>query len=226
MKFFIFAICAFSAAAESLHYSVNWPSGLSLGDATIASDRSQTPDKGAGKGPEAWHFTIDLDASVPGFPIRDHYSAAAGADLCSTQLDKSSTHGKKKSEEKITFNQQKNSITRETPNGGKTDTSVSACAHDALSYLQFVRRELAQGRVAPDQQVVFGALYQTHIEYKGTQTIKVGESSVETDRTLLTIKGPASEFSIEIFFARDAVRTPVLARLPLSLGTFTVELQP
>ncbi len=34
------------------------------------------------------------------------------------------------------------------------------------------------------------------------------------------------DLTVEIFFARDAARTPVLARIPLPLGTFTVELQP
>jgi hypothetical protein len=32
------------------------------------------------------------------------------------------------------------------------------------------------------------------------------------------------DLTVEIFFARDAVRTPLLARIPLTLGTFTVEL--
>src|SRR5262249_16349180 len=128
--------------------------------------------------------------------------------------------------EKITFDQQKHSITRETAGGGKADTSVASCARDALSFLQFLRKELAQGRVPPDQNVVLGAQYHTHLEYKGTQTIKVGEKSYDTERTMAPIKGPASEIPVEIYSARDAVQTPVLARLPLSLGMFTVELQP
>jgi hypothetical protein len=226
MKFSIpvlFAIaCQCSVSAESLHYSINWQSGLSLGEATIGSEHSQ-PEKG----PETWRSTIDIDASVPGFAIRDHYSSSSAAGLCSVQLEKSFTHGKKKSEEKITFDQQKNTITRETASGGgKADSSVSACARDALTFLQFVRKELAQGRIAADQKVVFGALYQVHMDYKGAQTIKVGEKSMETDRTLVSIKGPATELTAEIFFARDAARTPILARIPLALGTFTVELQP
>jgi hypothetical protein len=221
MKFSIFVLFTCLASAESLHYSINWQSGLSLGEATIGSEHSQ-PEKG----PETWRSTVDIDASLPGFVIRDHYNSSAAAGLCSVQLDKSSTHGKKKSEEKITFDQQKNTITRETASGGKSDASVSSCARDALTFLQFVRRELAQGRIAADQKVVFGALYQVHIDYKGAQTIKVGDKNMETDRTLVSIKGPSTEVTAEIFFARDAARTPVLARIPLTLGTFTIELQP
>jgi Protein of unknown function (DUF3108) len=218
----IFAICAVSVSAETLHYSINWQSGLSLGEAAFASEHSQSVDKG----PEQWRFALDIDAGIPGFAVHDNYHSSALGDVCSVQLDKSSTHGKKKGEEKVTFDQQQNTITRETPGAGKSDTSVSSCARDALSFLQFVRRELAQGRIAPDQAVVFGAVYRVHIDFKGAQTIKVGDKMVETDRTMATIKGPATDLTVEIFFARDQARTPVLARVPLALGTFSVELQP
>jgi len=41
---------------------------------------------------------------------------------------------------------------------------------------------------------------------------------------LVTVKGPASETAFEMFFARDAARTPLLVRVPLSMGTFLLEL--
>jgi hypothetical protein len=226
MKFCIFVLFLVSAQAESLHYNINWPSGLSLGEATLSSERGAAGEGVAEKGARPWRFGLDIDASVPGFAIRDHYHSTAGADLCSSQLDKSAEHGKHKTEEKITFDQQGNTITRETTGGGKADSSVSSCARDALSFLQFVRSELAQGRVAAQQQVVLGALYQASIQYTGTQSIRLGDKKVEADRTVATIKGPAADVTVEIFFARDAARTPLLARIPLSLGTFTVELQP
>jgi hypothetical protein len=102
--------------------------------------------------------------------------------------------------------------------------SVSSCAKDALTFMQFARRELAQGRLAPQQAVIFGAMYQVRIEYTGPQKIKLGDQAVDADRILATIKGPTTDLTVEIFFARDAARTPLLARIPLSLGTFTVEL--
>ncbi len=222
MRFWVVLVLGLPACAESLHFNINWPSGLELGEATIASSQSQGIDKKPGD----WKFSLDIDASVPGFTIREQDSSTAGPDLCAIQLDKSFTHGKKKNEEKITFDQQKNTFTRETVGGGKSDTSASACARDALTYLQFARRELSQGRIVPDQKVVFGAQYQVHMDFKGAQTIKVGAKMVEADRTLVTIKGPSTDLAVEIFFAHDPSRTPLLARLPLALGTFTVELQP
>jgi hypothetical protein len=44
------------------------------------------------------------------------------------------------------------------------------------------------------------------------------------DRLIVTVKGPASEMSFEIFFARDPARTPVIIRVPLSPGMFSLEL--
>lgn len=215
MKFFLLLVCAVSANAESLRYSINWASGLSLGEASLRAD----------KGKDAWDFEVTMDASIPGFALRDDYRAAATLDLCSLELDKTFTHGTKRADEKITFDQQNHTATRQTQNGGgKTDVSIPTCAKDALTFMQFARNELAQGRLAPQQAVVFGAQYNVRVEYTGPQKIKVGDQMTDADRILATIKGPTTDLTVEIFFARDAVRTPVLARIPLSLGSFTVEL--
>ncbi len=215
MKYFAFLLCVLPLSAESLRYSINWASGLSLGEATLHSD----------KGKEAWDFEVTMDASIPGFALRDRYQSAATPDLCSLQLEKSFTHGNRKGDEKTIFDQQNHTASRETQNGGgKSELSVPACAKDALTFMQFARSELAQGRLAPPQAVVFGAIYNVRIEYTGAQKIRVGDQMADADRILATIKGPTSDLTVEIFFARDAARTPLLAHIPLSLGTFTVEL--
>jgi hypothetical protein len=215
MKYFTFLLCVLPISAESLRYSINWASGQSLGEATLRAD----------KGKEAWDFEVTMDASIPGFALRDRYDSGSTLDLCSLQLEKNFTHGNRKADEKITFDQQNHTASRETQNGGgKSDLSLSSCAKDALTFVQFARSELAQGRLAPQQQVVFGAVYNVRIEYKGAQKIKVGDQAADADRILATIKGPTTDLTVEIFFARDAARTPLLARIPLSLGTFTVEL--
>ncbi len=135
-----------------------------------------------------------MDASIPGFALRDDYRSSATPDLCSLELDKTFTHGTRKSDEKVTFDQQNHTATRETLNGGgKADLSISACAKDALTFMQFARNELAQGRLAPQQPVDFGALYNVRIEFTGAQKIKVGDQTVDADRILATIKGPTTE---------------------------------
>jgi hypothetical protein len=216
-----------SLRAESLTYAISWPSGLSLGEARLTSDQKsdQKHDGPNPKGSGPWSFHLDLDASVPGFAIRDQYQSAADAGLCSAELKKLVSHGGRKSEEKVVFDQEKNSATRETGNGGgKTEIDVPACAHDPLAFLQFARKELAQGRMAPQQAVIFGAAYQVRMVFTGTQPVTVDGKRMDADHIQATIKGPSREYTIELFFSRDAARTPVLARIPLPLGAFTVEL--
>jgi hypothetical protein len=215
-----------STSAETLHYSINWPSGLSLGEATLRSDRTA---EGTGSA-TSWDFELSLDASVPGFAIRDQYTSTANPDFCSWQLDKKTARGARMSEERVIFDPNKNTATRETVRGtqiaGTSQLSVPLCARDALTLLQFVRRELAQGRLPSQQPAILGSAYQVRLEYLGTTAIRLGSQQVEADRFRTSIKGPASDLTLEMFFMRDAVRTPVMMKIPLSLATFTVELIP
>ena len=218
------AVIMGSASGEILHYSVNWPSGLSLGEASLRSDRT-------GEGPAAgWDFEMNLDASVPGFAIRDEYHSSANPDFCSWKLDKKTSRGTRKNEERITFDPTKTIATRETVRGdrtgGNTELNVPSCARDALTLLQFVRRELAQGRLPSQQPAFLGAAYQVRLEFLGSTPVRLGAQQVDADRFRTSIKGPASDLTLELFFARDAVRTPVMVKIPLSLATFTVELIP
>lgn len=224
MRIAVLLAASLALRAETLHYVINWPSGLSLGEATLSSEHPKKDP--AQKTDPGWTLDFDLDASIPGFAVGDHYHSTAGPDLCSSVLDKKVHRGSKKTEEQVTFHQDINTITRETkgPGGGKSDVSVGACARDALSFIQFARNELAQGRIAPQQSVVLGGLYNVRLTLAGTQSVKMNGQSVQADKIQAAIKGPASEFNVEIFFARDAARTPALIRIPLSLGTFTAEL--
>jgi len=215
-----------SASAETLHYSINWPSGLSLGEASLRSDRTA---EGTGSA-AGWDFELNLDASVPGFAIRDQYKSTANPDFCSWQLDKKTAHGARISEERVIFDPNENTATRETVRGTEiaatSQISVPLCARDALTLLQFVRRELAQGRLPSQQPAILGAVYQVRLEYLGTTAIRLGGQQLDADRFRSSIKGPASDLTLEMFFMRDAVRTPVMMKIPLPLATFTVELIP
>jgi len=205
---------------EQLHYSINWPSGLSLGEGQLHASRSKAEDKG----PDRLNLEFTLDAGIPGFQVQDRYRSEATAEFCSILLERKSLHGKKKAEEKTTFDASKGSAVRETAGGGKSDIQTSSCAKDALAYLYFLRSELSQGRLPPSQPVYFGATYQVRVEFAGTQSIRLGDSSAEADRITASLKGPASDLNFEVFFLKDAARTPALVKVPLSLGTFSMEL--
>jgi hypothetical protein len=215
----------FLVSAETLHYSVNWASGLSLGEAALTSTRVSADAEGGEVG--GWKFSVTLDAAVPGFTIRDEYTSKTDLKLCTSEVKKKVTRGTRKTGETIEIDSQTNIVTRRTDDSdGKSEYSVSTCAHDAMAFLQFVRQELAQGRVAPQQSVVLGAKYDVHLTFTGTETIRFGGENVTTDRVKTVIKGPKADITLDLFFMQDDVRTPVLARLPLELGTFTLELLP
>ena len=126
---------------ESLHYNINWPSGLSLGEAQLRGTREKPTEKSA----ERYDFEFSLDAGIPGFTVADRYQSAASKDFCSIEFDKNLSHGQKKADEKTTFDPDQSTATRETKNGGKSDVSTPSCAKDALDFLYFVRREWRRG---------------------------------------------------------------------------------
>jgi uncharacterized protein DUF3108 len=196
---------------ETLRFSVNWPTGVSLGHAVMQA--RQTDD---GK----WDFEFTLDASIPGITITDRYHSVATADLCSVEFERDSTHGTKKSHDTVTFAQDRGSARRKTAGGGSSDIGVPACAKDALTFLYFTRREMGQGRVPLATTIVMGSPYEIQLEYKGEEPVKGAVS----DRLVSSVRGPASNVSFDILFARDPARSPLLVRTPLPLGTFSLEL--
>jgi hypothetical protein len=202
---------------ETLRYSISWPSGLKLGEAIFTANHSAS----------GWKFETTLDASVPAFPLRDTYRSTVTDALCSVELERSFSHGSKKTREKTTFDAHNRRATRQTTlptDGGKSDFDISPCAHDAVAYLYLARREMGQGHVVPAETVYFGAGYSVRLQYTGEMTIPVQKKATVTDHVVVSIKGPKSDATAEIFFARDAARTPLLVKVPLSLGTVSVEL--
>ena len=208
----------FPFSGEALRYSINWPSGLSLGEATMTAQRSE-----GGR----WGFEVSFEAGVPGFSIKDKYRSSVEGDLCSTQLDRETSHGGKKTREQTTFDQKKGTARRVTTlpeNGGQSTLDIPNCARDALAFVYYVRREMGQGRVAPAQKVFFGSAYSVRIEYTGAMNINVGDKPAVTDHVVVSCKGPKADFSFEVFFARDAARTPLSIKLPAAVGTLSLEL--
>ena len=203
---------------ESLHYTINYSSGLSLGDANFSAHKTST----------GWDFTVSIDASVTGFSIKDKFTTSAADGYCSTEFERDTIHGSKSAREKTTFDQDTQTARRQTefPNdGGYTDINTGPCGRDGITLLYFSRKELGQGRVPPAQVVYFGSPYTVQQSYTGAQNITLADKKPEiADHLVYTVKGPKSEFSVEVFYARDAARTPLLVKLPLPVGTLSMEL--
>jgi hypothetical protein len=210
------ALSGFPFTNEILSYSVTGPGGLSLGTGQLSA---------VGQ-PSGWNFELALDAGIPGFAVKDTYRSTASGQLCSASLSKDARHGSRSHYETVTFDHA--TATRHSnyggPVGGTTKITVPDCARDALTYLFYVRREMGQGRVPPAQQIIFGAAYTIGLTYTGAETVTVGKRPVVTDKVVCHVKGPASDFRFEVYFDRDAARTPVAIRVPLAVGKFSLEL--
>jgi hypothetical protein len=203
---------------ESLKYTINYTSGLSLGEANFNATHSSS---------HGWEFEASVNAAVPGFSILDNLRSSASDDLCSTQFTRDLSNGSKKTREKTTFDDKTGKAHRVTTmptDGGETTFTIPSCARDALAYVYYGRRELGQGRVPHMQDVFFGGPYSAKMDYAGAQNIVVKGKSTVTDHVVISVKGPKSDFSFEVFYARDAARTPVEIRIPAPAGTLTAEL--
>ncbi|WP_031497634.1 DUF3108 domain-containing protein [Bryobacter aggregatus] len=206
------------AASETLRYNVNWPSGLSLGEATLIADNLDASAAGR-------RFELRLDASVPGFAVADEIISQAKPDYCSILLEKKLKHGSRKNNEKLEFKPDESIVERTTDKGGKSQMNIGNCGRDALAMVYFLRSELQQGRVPSAQTVFFGSAYQLTFKYLGATSVTIGSVAEQADKMQISIQGPASKNSLEIFFGRDPMRTPLLFRVPLVLGSFAMELQ-
>lgn len=205
---------------EQLVYSVNYPSGLPLGSATLETREVPFPDGSTGR-----EFVFELQAAVPGFEVKDRYRSRTTPGYCSLEFEKNARHGKKAAKEVLSFHPQAGEAVRQTlDGGGQSRFPVPDCAKDALAYLQYFRREMASGRVPPPATIYFGAAYQLRLEYAGRQRVSVGSETLDADRVQVLVKGPASEHSFQVYLAVEPERRPVLFRVTLPQGLFTMEL--
>jgi len=206
---------------ETLRYSINWPSGLSLGEATLSA--SSSPKVVDGQQLPNMHFQFDLDAGVPGFAVSDRFNSTASGSFCSSEFQKATSQGSKRVDDKETFDPKTGTVTRGS-GSGQSEISANVCGKDALAFLYFVRQELSQGRIPPRQTVFFGAPYEIRLNSAGTESLKIGNTSVETDHVKVSVSGPSSNIDFDLFFLQDRPRTLALVRVPLALGTFSMEL--
>lgn len=200
---------------ETLHYTIVWPSGLSLGESHLKTARGASGN---------WTVEMSFDASIPGFAVLDEYKSLATSEFCTVESSKSFTHGRKKGSESTTFDQQAQKATRKTKDGGKSEINTTACAKDGLTFLQFLRKELRDGRLPPSQSILFGASYNIKLDFLGARQIRLGDAMVDTEALKATVTGPASKNTVELYFERTPARTPVLMKVPFALGTFAMEI--
>jgi hypothetical protein len=211
---FSVAAVAFGAGPreEQTRYEVKWPSGLGLGEAQLRTAR----DGGR------WVLEFQIEASVPGFRVMDKYRSVVDEKFCSVEFSKEFEHGLRKGKETTTFSDGKGK--RVTANGGGTsEFAAPGCARDALAYLFYVREEVGRGRIPGPQKLYFGAGYDVRMSHTGTESVKVSEAPMETDRLRITVATANGKLELDLFLARDETRTPALVRVPFAMGNFSME---
>ncbi len=200
---------------ERLHYEVVWPSGLSLGEADFVANSSQA----------GWDFKAIISADLPTLKVRDEYRSHTDPNLCSLTFEKEAKHGAEEWREKVELNQSESTAHRETmEGGGESDFAIPPCGRDALAFLYFMRLNLAEGRIPPPDDIVFGGLYQISVTYVETRQVEISGAMRDADRILVDVTGPNSQHSFEVFFGKDEARTPLIVKVPFDLGTFSLKL--
>jgi hypothetical protein len=211
------AQAGFPFERESLHYTLKWPSGLSLGDANLTAYPLN----------DGWSLEMTLDARIPGYSVIDQFRSISNQEQCSQKFERNTVHGTRKTTETTTFVSKDGLARRITgKGGGSTEFPVPGCARDALAFIYYARREMGQGKLTPPQSVYFGSAYSIRMDYTGAQVITAAQKTSLTDHVIVDWKGPVSSAKFEMFFARDPARTPLLIRVPSSVGTVSMELAP
>ncbi len=118
------SLTGFPFTNESLSYTVNWPSGLSLGEGHMTATREIS----------GWRFDFAVDASVPGFEVKDAYHSTSDTDYCSQSLSKDSTHGKRKTNETISIDKDTGTITRHLTSGATSTTTMPGCVRGCADF--------------------------------------------------------------------------------------------
>jgi hypothetical protein len=130
---------------RSLAYTVNYPSGLSLGEARLISHKAN----------DRWYFEMVLDG-VPGFAVSDRFRSTAGLDSARWSSSAKPFTAREIPREDH-FRLQEASPCA-PPRGGKTEVKIGACAYDALALVYHVRRELGQARRRHRKHLFGGAI--------------------------------------------------------------------
>jgi hypothetical protein len=211
------ALSGFPFTDEDLTYSINWPTGINLGEVHLHAKHATTAN---------WDFALTLEAGVPGFEVKDSYHSESVPDFCSVSFDRSMSHGSRTAQERDTIDRGRDIATRVGPakDNAKSEIPVPVCVKDALTYLFYARRELGQGRVPVAQEILFGSLHRIHVDYVGAPTMSVTGKQEVADKVTCTISLGTSDYSFDVYFARDAARTPLLITAPFPVGKLSMEL--
>jgi hypothetical protein len=205
------------SGGERLIYNLTWPSGLSLGEAVLQSSRA---------GNEI-HLEATVIADLPQHRVNYTFRAVADSQLCSIRFTQRIREGSSPARDDILeFDQQNHSVTG-TFRGRPLNAKTSACARDPLTFLYFLRRQLALGQTpvnAADTAASF-YLWGDYSVRQQSAGAELGGKTRDGDSLRITYRGPEGEHSLDVWLRRDESRTPATVRMAFPLAVFSAELQ-
>ena len=200
---------------ETLRYRLQWPSGLTLGEATLRAIPS---------GKEV-RLELTVEAGLPQYTLRDTFSAVATQeDLCSLQFRQEISEGARQRVETIEFDLSARQATH-TRGNQTTTMAVPPCPRDPLTFLYYVRREAAAGRPVTSGAVQLKNGVAVQIVPGDQESVSVSGQAKQAEHYVVTYTGPGSARTFHLWLSPDAARAPVRIQAPFSLAVFTAELQ-
>ncbi len=200
---------------ETLRYRLQWPSGITLGEATLRVSP-------AGK---ELRLELTVEAGLPQYTLRDTFSAVASLDdLCSIQFHQKIAEGERQREESIEFDPATRQATH-TRGNQTTTMAVPQCARDPLTFLYYFRRELAAGRRVASGAVQLGTSIAVQIAPGVPEPVRVSGQTKPADHYVVTYSGTRGSKTFHLWLSPDAARAPVRIRAPFPLAEFAAELQ-
>ncbi len=202
--------------SEQLNYTIAWPSGLPVGHASL---RARALDPG-------WRHEMTLQATLPSMEIDDMFASRTDSKLCSEVFEKHVRHGDRWAHESLRFGPglverfNLESTDREPPGRNATGD----CARDALTFLYYLRQDLAAGRLPSPGTIFFGAAYRIQVWFTRTRRLLIGAEQRAADEFRAVVDGPASRHEFSFFVGQDENRTPLLFRVELGGDIFSMQL--
>ena len=200
---------------ERLVYRLLWPSGIPMGEAVF-----EVSSQG-----DELHFQATVEVRLPQYRFNSMFSAVAAREgLCSLQFHQKLEEGSRSSEESMEFDQTAHQV-RHIRGRNTTTATIPKYARDPLTFLYYVRSRTAAGQAVESSSVHYGIGIALQLGQGSPGTVKVGGALRQSEKFEVHFPARGRERTVEIWFASDAVRTPLQFTVPTSLADFKAELE-
>ena len=204
------------AAGEKLEYNLRWPSGITLGEATLKATHTGNQ----------MFLEATVDADIPQYHALYTFSSVTDEQFCSQQFRMVLHEGKRIVNDTFEFDQNNHQVHR-VRNGRSTTASLSDtdCARDPLALIYYFRQQLALGKLPPGASGVLylGEAYTVHYDAAAPGPAS-GSKAPQGELFNIRVDAPNAP-NLEVSIRNDPQRVPISLRIAFSLGTLSADLR-